>query len=140
MLGAVNIPVEETDPPVAVQVTAVFVEPVTVALNCAVPLVVVVALAGETLTLTVAGSETFTLALALLVGSETLVAVIVSGPAELGALYRPVVDTVPRVARQVAAVLVQPLTVAPNCFDAPVERAVLVGATEIETVVDAATM
>jgi hypothetical protein len=37
----------EIVPPVADQVTAVLVEPLTVALNCAVPLVVVVALAGQ---------------------------------------------------------------------------------------------
>ena len=84
MLGAVNIPVEETVPPVAVQVTAVFVEPVTVALNCAVPLVVVVALAGEMLTLT--GALTVAVALALLVGSATLVAFTVQVPAVLGAV------------------------------------------------------
>ena len=55
----------------------VLVVPLTVALNCAVPLVVVVALVGATLTLTVTGAETLTLALALLVGSAALVAVTV---------------------------------------------------------------
>ena len=44
-----------------------FVEPVTAAVNCTVPLVVVVVLLGEMLTLTVTGAETLTLALALFV-------------------------------------------------------------------------
>ena len=60
------------------------VEPLTVALNCAVPLVVVVALAGEMLTLT--GALTVQVALALLVGSATLVAFTVQVPAVLGAV------------------------------------------------------
>ena len=44
-------PVLETVPPVADQVTAVFVLPVTVALNCCVPETATFALAGLTLTL-----------------------------------------------------------------------------------------
>ena len=62
------------------------VEPLTVALNCAVPLVVVVALVGATLTLTVTGAETLTLALALLVGSAALTALTVYVPAVLGSV------------------------------------------------------
>ena len=54
-----------------------FVEPVTVAVNCTVPLVVTVVLFGVTLTMTVTGAETLTLALALLVGSAALVALTV---------------------------------------------------------------
>ena len=57
------------------QVTAVFVEPVTVAVNCCVPPVVSVVLFGVTLTLT--GALTVTLALAFLVVSAALVAVTV---------------------------------------------------------------
>ena len=62
------------------------VEPLTAALNCAVPLVVIVVLVGATLTLTVTGSETLTPALALLVGSEALIALTVYVPAVLGAV------------------------------------------------------
>ena len=57
------------------QVTAVFVEPVTAAVNCTVPLVVVVVLFGVTLTMT--GAVTVAVALALLVGSAALVALTV---------------------------------------------------------------
>ena len=60
------------------------VEPLTVALNCAVPLVVVVALAGATLTLT--GAVTVAVALALLVVSAALTALTVYVPAVLGAV------------------------------------------------------
>jgi hypothetical protein len=68
--------VETVPPPLAtLQVTAVFVEPVTVAVNCCVPPVVIVALFGVTLTLTAA--VTVTLALAFLVVSAALVAVTV---------------------------------------------------------------
>lgn len=62
-----------------------FVEPVTEALNCTVPLVVVVVLFGVTLTLTT-GAVIVQVALALLVGSATLVAFTVLVPAVLGAV------------------------------------------------------
>ena len=53
------------------------VVPLTVAVNCCVPPVVSVVLVGATLTLTVRGTETPTLALALLVESAALVALTV---------------------------------------------------------------
>jgi hypothetical protein len=77
VLGAVYSPVEETDPPVADQVTAVFVEPLTVAANCCVPPVLIVALVGAMLMPTVTGALTLTLALAVLVVSAALVALTV---------------------------------------------------------------
>ena len=76
---------ETVPPPLATdQVTAVFVEPVTPAENCTVPLVVVVVLFGVTLTLT--DALTIALALALLVGSAALTALTVYVPAVLGAV------------------------------------------------------
>ena len=74
VLGAVYKPEEETLPPVADQVTAVLVDPLTVALNCAVPPVVTEAVVGATLTLTTTGAVTVTVALADLVESAALVA------------------------------------------------------------------
>jgi len=62
--------------PFTLQVTAVFVVPVTVAVNCCVAPVTTEALVG--LTLTVTGSTTVTEAEADLVGSATLVAVTVT--------------------------------------------------------------
>ena len=41
-------------------------------------------------------------------------------PAVVGAVYRPVLETVPPVVDQVTAVLVLPVTVAVNCWGAPV--------------------
>ncbi len=78
MPGAVKRPVEETVPPVDVQVTAVFVEPVTVALNCCVESVRVEAEFGVIVTAIGAGWVlTVTEADADLVLSATLVAVTV---------------------------------------------------------------
>jgi hypothetical protein len=53
--GAVYRPVEETVPPVAAQVTAVLLLPVTLAVNCCVPPVVSDAVVGDTETATTGG-------------------------------------------------------------------------------------
>ena len=58
----------------------------------------------------------------------------------LGAVYRPTVETVPPVADQVTAVLVEPLTVAVNCAVPLVVVVVLVGATLTLTVAGAETL
>ena len=96
---------------------------------------VVVVLAGATLTLTVTGAEMLTVALALLVASATLVATTVAFPAVNGAAYKPLLEMLPPPAAtvQVTEVLVVPLTAAVNLCDAPVESEALVGETEIET-------
>ncbi len=75
VLGAVYRPELEIVPAVADQVTDVFVEPVTVALNCCVAFVRMVAAVGVSETAT--GAFTVTIAEADLVGSATLVAVTV---------------------------------------------------------------
>jgi len=67
--------VEETLPPVADQVTAVLLEPVTVAVNCCVPLVSMEAEVGEIVTDTTGAAPTVTAAEADLVLSAMLVAV-----------------------------------------------------------------
>lgn len=74
---------DETVPPVALQVTAVLVVPVTVALNCCVALVSSDADVGVIATET---DETVTVAEADFVGSATLVAVTLYVPAVLGAV------------------------------------------------------
>jgi hypothetical protein len=75
--GAVYRPAPEILPPVADQLTAVFLVPPTVAVNCCVPPVESEAALGETETVTVAGAVTVTVAEADFVLSATLVAVTV---------------------------------------------------------------
>ena len=78
MLGAVNIPLEETVPPLADHVTALLVVPVTVAANCFVAPALTAAEAGLIETTTVCGAAvTVTLAVADFVESAALVALTV---------------------------------------------------------------
>jgi hypothetical protein len=100
-------------PPVPDHVTAVLVEPVTVAVNCCVAPVCREAEAGVSETAT--GAETVTVADADFVGSATLVALTEYVPAVAGAAYRPDAETVPPVADQVTEVLLEPVTDAVNC-------------------------
>jgi len=135
-------------PPLADQVTAVLLEPLTVDVNCCVPLVTTEAEVGEMLTATT-GALTVTVAEADLVLSAALVAVTVKVPALLGAVYSPLEEMLPPVADQVTAVLLEPLTVAVNCCVpfvrieaetgemATVTPAVTVIATDADTVLSA---
>jgi hypothetical protein len=88
--------------------------PLTVALNCAVPLVAVVGLLGEIPTPTVEplAAVIFTVAMAVLLESAMLVATTVAVPAEAAAVYTPLLDTVPAplATLQLTAVLLAPLT------------------------------
>jgi hypothetical protein len=52
--------------------------------------------------------------------SATLVAITEYVPAVLGAVYSPELDIVPPVADHVTDVLLEPVTVAVNCWVAPV--------------------
>jgi hypothetical protein len=61
-VGAVNIPELETEPAEADQVTAVFVEPVTVAVNCWEPPEETVAVSGDRETDIVGAGVTVTVA------------------------------------------------------------------------------
>jgi hypothetical protein len=120
LAGAVYSPLAEMLPTLGliVQVTAVFVVPVTVAVNCWVWPAVSVTLGGltetpMTLRLTVAPPD--------LVASATLVAVTVTAWELVmlaGAVYRPVAEMLPTLGLidQVAAVFVVPVTVAVNCW------------------------
>ena len=100
----VIVPLVELPPgtPFTVQVTCVLVVPVTLAVNCCWAEVSNVALGGEMLTAivpTVAGVMV-TLADANLVASKALVAVTVTTEGAgtvAGAVYRPVLETVPKV-------------------------------------------
>jgi hypothetical protein len=103
------------------QVTDVFVLPITIAANCRLWAGVRVELEGLTLTLTPpAVAVSWTAALADLVGSATLVAVMVTNFELLiveGAVYSPF-DKVPidgELMDQVTAVFELPATVAVNC-------------------------
>lgn len=122
-LPAVYKPLDEMEPPVADQVTALFELPVTVALNCCVPPVCTVAELGEIETDTVAGgggvAVTVIAACALFVLSAELVAVTVKFPAPEPAVYRPLEEIVPPVAVQPTFEFVLPVTVAENCCVAP---------------------
>ena len=73
-------------PPLADQVAAVLLEPVTVAVNCSVPPVISDAEVGEMERPTTAGALTVAVAEADLVPSVTLVVVTVYVPAVLGAM------------------------------------------------------
>ena len=80
---AVNNPPAVIDPALdgdTLQFTAVFVEPVTVAVNCALPPPVIVWLAGVTVIVTAGGAVTVTVAVADLLGSALLSARIVAVP------------------------------------------------------------
>ncbi len=76
---------------------------------------------------------TLTLAEADLVVSAALIAVTVYVPAVVGAVYSPVLETVPPFADQVTAVLVVPVTVARNCCVPPVANEADVGDNETAT-------
>jgi hypothetical protein len=117
-VGAANKPLLEIVPADADQVTPVLVVPCTVAVNCLVFPDVRDVLVGETVTVMgEAAGLTATFALALFVVSAALVAVTVTFVLLLtvGAVKRPLLETVPPVELQVTALLVEPLTAALNC-------------------------
>jgi hypothetical protein len=124
--------------PETLQFTAVFVVPVTVAVNCCLLPVSKLGAKGETET--AIGSTTVTVAKADLLASacEVAVTLTVAGVGtEPGAVYKPAALMVPHPAPlqpdrlQVTAVFVVPVTVALNCCLAPVTTFGAVG--EIET-------
>jgi uncharacterized protein (DUF2237 family) len=122
--------------------TAVFVVPVTLAVNCCLAPITTFAEDGETETAT--GGNTVTVAEADLLGSacEVAVTVTVGGVGtEAGAVYRPATVMVPHVGPlqpvpeivQVTVVLIVPVTVAVNCCLAPVTTFAEDGDTETAT-------
>ena len=118
--GAVYRPPLEIVPTAGLtdHVTAVFVVPVTVAVNCCVCDGVKLAVDG--LTVTCMGGTMVTLAVAVLLVFATLVAVTVTVcglPSVAGAEYRPPLETVPTAGftDHVTAVFVVPVTTAENC-------------------------
>ncbi len=133
-VGAVNIPELEIEPPEADQATAVFVEPVTVAVNCWIPAEETVLEPGE-IEIDTAGAATVTLAETDLAVLTWLVAVTVTVVLELtvGAVKSPEVEIDPAVADQVTAVFVEPVTVAVNCRVPAEETVAEVGEMEIDT-------
>jgi hypothetical protein len=147
--GAVYSPLEETVPTVELPPATPFTFQATlldifvaVAVNCCVPDVWTDALAGDIERDVIAA--TVTAADADLDGSAILVAetVTVAGEGTIdGAVYNPLVETVPTVefppaipfADHVTPVFVALLTLAVNCFVAEVWTEALVGETETET-------
>jgi len=120
LCGAVNMPVPETVPAVVVQVTAGLVEFWVVPLNCCLVAEVTVAVPGVRETLS--GGITVTVAVADLVGSSTLVAVMRTMVfcVTFGEVNMPPPEIVPSVAVQVTRVTSVLFTVAVNtcCFSA----------------------
>ncbi len=116
------------------QATAVFVEPVTVAVNCWVPAEETVLEAGE-IEIDTAGAATVTLAETDLAVLTWLVAVTVTAVLEVtaGAVKSPEVEIVPAVADQVTAVFVEPVTVAVNCWVPPELTVAVPGDRETDT-------
>src|SRR5579864_1125259 len=106
------------------QVIVGFACPLTVAVNCWVAPVIIIAFAGE---MASPVAVTVTVALALLVPSAALVAVTVCVPACIGAVYKPVASMLPVLefppailsTDQFTLVLVVPATAALNCCCAP---------------------
>jgi len=122
--------------------TAVFVVPVTVAVNCICVPAVTRAVTGETLTAT--GGATVTTAEPDMAGSATEVAITVTcGEVGTlaGAVYKPFAvrvphDDVPQLAPvncQVTPVMVVPLTLATNCCCRPTETVAFAGDTDTFT-------
>ena len=117
--------------PFTLQFTAVFVVPVTVAVNCCVAPVTTVALVGLTLTAT---GTMVTVAEAELVARAWLVAVTVTVAGVgtvVGAVYRPVVLIVPHAApvQPAPETLQFTATLAVNCWVPAVGTVALVGLT-----------
>ena len=119
------------------QVTAVFVDPLTEAVNCCVCAGASVDVPGETETDTGTETDGFTVTVALdfLVVSATLVAVTVTVWELLtleGAVYKPLLEIVPvaELRDQLTAVLLRPTTVATNCWVCDGVSTTLPGATE----------
>lgn len=79
---------------------------------------------------------TATVATAFFVGSAALVAVTVTLVllVTLGAVNRPLLETVPELELQVTPVLVEPLTAALNCWEPAEATLALVGETDTLTV------
>jgi hypothetical protein len=127
----VNRPVALIVPPVADHVTAVLFVPVTVAVNCCVPPMLMVNTVGEIATVT--GALTVTVADADCAGSAALVAVTVYVPGALGAVYSPSGEMVPPVADQVTAVMSEPVIIAVNCCVPPGNNDAAVGDTDTVT-------
>jgi Na+-transporting NADH:ubiquinone oxidoreductase subunit NqrD len=144
VVGALYTPDAEMLPLDERHVTARFVVvPLTDAVNVSVPPAVVDALAGVIATEftpdpvgTVVGAFTVTTADADLLGSATLVAVTVPVPADAGAVYTPVAETVPIVAVHcTASLVVVPCTAAWNCTLALGSAVATVGVTETDVTV-----
>src|SRR5215475_10784044 len=124
------------------QVTAVLLDPAMVAVNCGVCEADRLTPAGASVMDTV--GDKLTVALALLVESAALVAVTVTFCAAAmlaGAVYRPF-EIVPTggVRVQVTAVLLEPATVAVNCWVCEADRLTPLGASVMDTVGDKLTV
>lgn len=142
--GAVNRPLAEMAPQVApeqptplrLHVTAVFVVPVTVAVNCCVFPATTCAVVGETLTATGGRMVTDADAVFVLSAAEVATTVTSAGLGTVpGAVYKPLAEIVPQPAPEqpapcrlhVTAVFVVLVTVAVNCCVFPATTFAVVG-------------
>lgn len=131
---AVKSPLAEIVPPVADQVTDLFVTvPCTDALNCCLAPMRMDGAAGDTETEFTTGAATVMVAVSDLVVSATLVAVIVAVPALADAVKRPELLMVPEEVFQVTDLfVVLPCTETESWSVAPVSNEADAGDTEIE--------
>jgi hypothetical protein len=134
--GAVYRPVVVTVPPVAFHATLVLLVPNTDAVNCCCPPVRIVAVPGETEIDTWVGCETLIVAEDDLLESAELVAVTVYVPLNEGAVYRPLLVTVPPEVFQVTAVSIVPLTDAVNWVCCAGCKYAVCGDRDTDTVLD----
>jgi hypothetical protein len=116
--GAVYNPLEVILPSVALHVTAVLVVPVTDAVNCCIPPIGKLTLAGL-IVITTPEEATVTSADADFMESAMLVAVTVTVPGFAGAVNRPLESMLPADADHDTEVFAVPVTVAVNCCVAP---------------------
>jgi hypothetical protein len=140
--AAVKTPAELIVPELADHAMDLFVTvPCTVALNCCVAPVRMLAVVGETVIEVTVGALTVIVAVADFVGSATLVALIVAVPAVAGAVKRPLAVTVPALADHVTDLFVTvPVTVAESWRVAPVRIVPVAGETETPLATGAATV
>jgi molybdopterin biosynthesis enzyme MoaB len=140
--GAVRTPAAEMVPAEVDHVMPLLeTVPVTLAVNCCVPPVEMLAVAGEMVTEFTTGAAMVTTALAVFVGSARLVTVIVAEPGVAPAVKTPEEEIVPKLVDQAMDLLVTvPWTVALNCSVPPVATDAVVGEMVMEFTTGAATV
>jgi molybdopterin biosynthesis enzyme MoaB len=140
--GAVRTPAAEMVPAEVDHVMPLLETlPTTLALNCCVAPVAMLAVVGEMETEFTTGAATVTTALAVFVGSARLVTVIVAVPGVAAAVKTPEEEIVPELVDQAMDLLLTvPWTVALNCSVPPVATDAVVGEMVMEFTTGVATV